>query len=150
MPLSEIVSDLSALGGIPLYGAITVGLFIAGRMTDAFVLALSFILAYGVVILARSIWFRPRPRAERYTNFITKFDANSFISIHAARAAILAAFVWTRTDNVMMGVVAVVLAVAVASLRVSLRRHHTSDVIVGLAVGVIVFLGANTLIANFL
>jgi len=149
MPFSEIAGDLSAVGGIPIYGAITAGLLIAGRLNDAVTLVLSFILIYAFVILVRSLWFRPRPKPERYTNLITKFDANSFISIHAARAAILAVFIWTRTDNVLLGVFAALLAVIVASLRVHLRRHYPSDVVAGLVIGTIALYAADAIAVFF-
>jgi undecaprenyl-diphosphatase len=150
MPLSEIAGDLSALGGIPIYGAITAGLLIAGRLNDAVSLILAFILIYAFVILIRSLWFRPRPKPERYSNFITKFDANSLISIHAARAAILAMFVWTRTDNVMLGAFAALLAVLVASLRIYLKRHYATDVVAGLVIGGIALYAADSLVVPLL
>jgi len=136
---SEIVNDITALGGAPIFIAIAV---IALMLDKSFFLQLvgGFILSYLFVFPIRMIYFRERPEKREHKNFLTKIDASSFPSHHAVRATILWLLVAYFFNNLLSYTLGVVAIILVLYTRFSLKRHHKSDVIVGLVLGVIAFL----------
>lgn len=127
--------DITSLGGMFVYGIIILFLL----TLDSFHLALQLIVALVMIsvltIIIRSLYFRPRPKQEAYSNFLEKIDASSFPSIHAARAWALALIIGKATSQ-MTFILLATLAVFVCFSRIALKKHHFSDVVVGSILGI--------------
>jgi membrane-associated phospholipid phosphatase len=81
------------------------------------------------------IFFKNRPRAEKYTTVLSKIAASSFPSIHASRLAVLLGYsinTGIRADILIMLAVAVII---VGWTRVVIRKHDWIDVTVGWVFG---------------
>jgi len=84
---------------------------------------------------------------EPHHDWISKFTANTLISIHSARAVILASVVIAYFSFKPVIIVLGIAAIAMAGLsRYLLRMHRLIDVAAGLLVGV----GISVLMLNFI
>lgn len=136
--LEEVLRDTTALGGLAVYGFITVLFFAIGKTETSIILIIAFIISYAIVSLIRLIFFRKRPKKQKYKSWITKIDAGSFPSIHSARAAILAFVLWTIFPQILVKVLLVLSVLAVIVTRVMLKRHYIGDVVGGVVLGLLV------------
>lgn len=138
MPIEEVLRDTTALGGLALYGLVTV-LFFAFKQINVFTaLVIGLILCYAMVSLFRMFFFRIRPDKQKYKGWLTKIDAGSFPSMHTTRSTVLAVILWMVFPNPLARAVFVLGVLAVASTRVILKRHHLSDSVVGVVLGVLI------------
>lgn len=140
MPFSDIVPDIAALGGLPVFLVMS-PLFAAasGEFWTVLLGMLGGLAAcYGITACIRWCWFRPRPQPVQYHAWWQRLDASSFPSLHAMRAAFLGTVFcmlarWSWWALLITGV----LTVAVAWTRVHSKRHRLVDVAAGIGMGVI-------------
>ena len=146
----ELLQDIKALGGFPLYAIAIVVSFFFGWVELSAQLLVGIILAFGVTVGIRMVSFKRRPDGQPYRNFLGKIDAASFPSLHSMRSSVLAALLAIHFGNLALTVLLVLYAVAVAASRVLLKRHYIADVVAGLILGVLVALASVWLVARFI
>lgn len=101
------------------------------------VLLAGFIVSYLVIIIIRMFYFRRRPDKEKYNSFISRINAASFPSLHAMRVGFLGLVFCLFFSNKYLIALVLVISFLVLYSRIYLKRHYTSDVIVGLILGLI-------------
>ncbi len=146
----EFVRDISALGGLPVYFLAVIVFVFKQRYEYALSLIISFILVYALVVPIRLVYFRRRPDKQRHKGILSRIDASSFPSIHAARAAILGITLIYLFNNILFTIFAAIVILLAAWTRVWLKRHYASDVAVGLVLGAAAALAAVNWIAPYL
>jgi len=146
---NELVQDIKALGGFPVFTIAIVVAFFYDRILSAQLLV-GIVLAFGLTVLIRMVSFKQRPDKQPFNNFLTKIDASSFPSLHSMRASILATLITLRLTNPVLIILLIVYAIAVGASRVWMKRHYTSDVAAGLVLGAFVALASVWLVARFI
>ena len=135
----DFTKDVSALGGIPLYSAITILFVLLGHFEQAYQLILGIVILYAIAIPVRLTWFKERPKKEsRAGDWISKFNTNSLISLHAARA-LIAAFVLAAffEYQIYLTILFAAIVLIVSAARIQLQRHRWEDIATGLLVGLV-------------
>ena len=133
-PFLQFLTDLSALGGLPVYGVLT----LFALLTDTALatrLVIAFVVAVGISALIRIVYFKQRPQRRQFRNVIERIDASSFSSLHTMRATILAVLL---SQSQLMLSVFLVVAGGVAFARFKLKQHDAADVMCGYIIGFVV------------
>ena len=121
--------------------------FLTGNMKQFYQIIIAFALLYAIVFPIRTIWFKSRPKSEPHHDLISKFTANTLVSIHSARAfmlaAILSAFFEYKIAFLVLFSIAVLM---VCSSRLLIGKHRPIDIATGLLVGA----GIALLVLNFI
>ncbi len=146
----EVIQDIKALGGFPLYGILIVISFLIREVRLSAQLLVGLILAFAVTVLLRIMFFKQRPLKQSFRNFIQKVDASSFPSLHSMRAGVMATLLALFFNNAWFTLVLGLCAVTVAASRVKLKRHFVADVVAGLILGVLVAFASVWLVARFI
>lgn len=131
--LHEFFRDVTAMGGLAA-SMLLIFLFLSSPLLVP--LIAGSIITAGMVVLIRLFYFKPRPRKEKYTNFIERIDASSFPSLHAARIVFLAILFSVHFANQYLTILCSVTAALVSYSRIYLRKHDWIDVVGGIIVGV--------------
>ncbi len=147
---NELVQDIKALGGFPVFTIAIIVAFFYGEIVLSAELLVAIVLAFALTVLIRMVSFKQRPDGQTYDNFLTKIDASSFPSLHSMRASILATLLALRLTNPVLIILLIVYAMAVGASRVWMKRHYTSDIVAGLVLGVFVSLASVWLVARFI
>ncbi len=145
----ELLQDIKALGGFPVYTIAVIAAFFYDRVLSAQLLV-GIVLAFGVTVLIRMFSFKERPDRQPFNGFLTKIDASSFPSLHSMRASVLATLLTLKITNPVLIILLIVYALAVGASRVQLKRHYVSDVVAGLILGILVALASVWLVARFI
>lgn len=135
---NELLQDIKALSGVPIYIAIILTTYLINIKELSIQLTIGLILAYAVTATIRLLHFVQRPDKQKYHNIIEKIDASSFPSLHAMRASTLATILALHFNNNILTTFFAITAIAIAKTRVLQKRHYPLDVIAGLILGVIV------------
>ncbi len=146
----ELLQDIKALGGFPVYTIAIIVAFFYGMTALSAQLLVGIVLAFGVTVLIRIISFKERPDRQPFNGFLTRIDASSFPSLHSMRASILATLLIRQITNPILIILLILYAMAVGFSRVKLKRHYVSDVVAGLILGVPVALASIWLVARFI
>ena len=145
----ELLQDIKALGGFPIYTIVIIAAFFYDKTLSAQLLA-GIILAFALTVLIRMISFKERPDRQPFNNFLTRIDASGFPSLHSMRASVLATLLILQLNNPVLIILLILYALAVGSSRVWQKRHYASDVVAGLILGVPVALASVWLVARFI
>jgi membrane-associated phospholipid phosphatase len=135
--LDILLSDLSALGGIYFTGLMLVIFLALGNTVVAGQIFWAIVLSYGAAGLIRAFYFKPRPKREEHHSWIEQIDASAFPSVHAIRATLLYAILAVLYKNLAVSIVLAIIAIAVCTSRVLIRKHDIVDVVSGVIIGVI-------------
>lgn len=144
----ENIKDIAALGGNPVYIGVAALFWLFGNPGVAVQLAVALILCYAATTALRIGFFRERPKKQGYRNFLERIDASSFPSLHTMRAAVIAATTGVFFSQPLAWILAAAAAVSVAASRVVQKRHHKSDVVAGLVIGVTIALLSPALVSR--
>jgi len=140
--IKDTIQDTKAFGGTPIFVLLAIVTFTIGQSELALQIIIGYVVAYALTAIIRMSYFRERPEPRAHSNFFQKVDASSFPSLHAMRAATLATIFSIFFDNSLLTLFFALVAIAVAMVRVYQKRHHKSDVVVGLIFGVAVGIAA--------
>ncbi len=138
--LDEVWQDIKAFGGLPFYLIITLVFLIMYDYYVFFALVLGLILSYVVTIGIRLVYFKQRPQKVKYKNLIQKVDASSFPSLHTIRVVVLGLILMVVVSRPLFSLLVIPFVLLSAYARVKLKRHHLSDVIAGIFLGVVIAL----------
>ncbi|MEM4282435.1 MAG: phosphatase PAP2 family protein [Candidatus Woesearchaeota archaeon] len=136
--LEELISDTTALGGLPIYLMITALFAVAGKWIVFSQLLLGLVAVYAAKAITSTFWFRKRPEKRVYTNLFERIDAASFPSVHSARSVVLGILVAALLQNILANLLIAGGVIAVGVTRIWLRKHYWSDIIVGWAYGAVI------------
>ena len=128
--------------GVPWIAASILGILIFAGTQQQFAcnILLALLLDLAVVGSMKVVFRRSRPSYNEKDMFATvSVDNYSFPSGHSTRAAMVAGIIGAFHTNQMHRVLLYVWAACVASSRVVLGRHHISDVICGVIIGLVQF-----------
>ncbi len=138
MPIQEPIRDTTALGGLALYVFVGALFLFLGHTTITIKLVIGLILCYAFIAGIRAVFFKNRPKKQKYAGWLTKLDASSFPSMHSARVTVLAIIICSFFNDQRISALLGVGVFAVIATRTLLKRHYAIDVIGGLILGVIV------------
>ncbi|HSU72909.1 MAG TPA: phosphatase PAP2 family protein [Candidatus Binatia bacterium] len=142
MSLDDIISDVSALGGLPFSLIIIVAMLLLQEWGPFWQLIIGLVISYAIIAGVRSVYIRDRPKPVEYRTWWEKVDAGTAISMHACRATILAIVLMNFFRNIFLSTFLIVLALIVAWTRILLKKHYAADavwgVVLGTAIGLIV------------
>jgi undecaprenyl-diphosphatase len=110
------------------------GLLLIGRRDLALLEETTVLSLIAIVAIIKMLFRRRRPAGERGTLYF-QFDAHSFPSGHAARAAALAVTLGSLSTLSAIGMG--IWATLVSLSRVALGVHYLSDVVAGAAIGIV-------------
>jgi putative flippase GtrA len=131
--------EMSAFGGYAIYLFIALGFLLTSKVEQFLQLIIGFALLYAIVFPIRTIFFKERPKKEPHHDIISKFTANTLISIHSARSVILAVVLISFFNFKPLLVALFALAIALACLsRYLLKKHRPIDIAAGLLVGFLI------------
>ncbi|MBU1112200.1 MAG: phosphatase PAP2 family protein [Nanoarchaeota archaeon] len=138
-----IIRDVTSLGGTPFYILTLLFTLVFGQMALFWELFVGMLFITLIIILIRLVYFRERPRKQKYSNIVEKLDASSFPSMHTARIFFLALVLLSFFGNKIFSVLLLSLALLVAYSRIYLRKHDFIDLLGGLILaGITYYLGA--------
>jgi len=140
--IRQFSTDLSALGGLPVFLVMMVAL-----PHHALTMLAALAIAMGIVIPIRLIWRRARPEKREAKNIIEQIDASSFPSIHTARAAIIGL---ALVSAPWMYLITALIITGVAGARITLKAHDLLDVSIGALLGIASWFTATILIGMIL
>lgn len=135
MPIQEVLSDLTALGGLPVYVAVSLMFFALEQQQVFWQLLTGLVAGYVITFGIRFMYHKERPVRQPSRNVAEKIDAASFPSFHSTRATILAIILMNFFLNPWITSLFAVGVVGVGVTRVVLKRHYISDVLVGILIG---------------
>lgn len=128
--------EMSVFGSYVTYAFVAVFFLLTSHLKQFYQLAIALVVLYGIVFPIRMLFFKDRPKKEPHHDWISKFTANSLISVHSARAlmlaSIIAAYFSYKPIIIVLGALAVGM---VAVSRFLLRKHRPIDIAAGLLVG---------------
>ena len=134
----DTIREIGALGSLAVYGVITIVFYLLGFVNVFLQLVIALALGYAVTSLLRFIFFKQRPKKERFTNFIEKLDAGSFPSLHAMRATFFGIVLMNFFQNMLVSAVIVLGILGVSASRVYEKRHYGIDIMAGIVLGIII------------
>ena len=82
----DLVRETSSLGSIVVYGVIAVLFYFLNHVDVFLQLVTAIVLGYAITALLRLLFFKHRPKKEKFKNLIEKIDAATFPSLHSMRA----------------------------------------------------------------
>lgn len=139
----DIISDISALGGLPVFLLFIAGAFASGSPELALKLAVALAACFAVTILVRTVHHRSRPgTVSPPVTWWQRIDQSAMPSLHAMRAASLATILMLLQPSLTSLAIGIAAIISVCAARVMLHRHDILDVLVGAFVGVAVGLGS--------
>ena len=136
--LKETISDISSLGGNPVYFGFTFLFLATNHLKEFWALTVALILAYSLTMAIRVSWWQQRPDHQKYSDFWEKFDSGSFPSLHAIRATMLASSLIIFYQNIFVAIAFSGAVAAVCFARLWLKRHRAVDVVAGVIFGLII------------
>ena len=142
MLVKKLFEEITFLGGIMFYLIVIVYFYALGKDQYTKILITSLMVIYALTVLIRAVYFKKRPRAEQYRSFMEKIDASSFPSVHAARITVLFLLFSYTYQSYLAVIFGGIVVLAVCYSRIYLKKHYIIDIISGILMGALVFLGA--------
>ncbi len=132
--------QLTELGSLVIMMIIIIILYFFEK-TLAIKLFIGIILITIIATIIKALFYRPRPKKQKYKTLVERLDASSFPSIHSARITFVTMWIALVIANPILKVILIITGLLVAYSRIYLKKHHLSDVIAGIILGIIVCLG---------
>lgn len=145
MSLSKkFFEEITFFGSISLYLFLIIFLYILGKPDYSIKIILALLIIYSLTFIIRLFYFKARPEKVKYSSFIEKIDASSFPSVHAARITVLALllFFYSTINYYLIALTILVWFLTIYS-RFYLKKHDATDLIGGIALGVLTFIIIN-------
>jgi membrane-associated phospholipid phosphatase len=128
--------EMSVFGSYVTYAFVAVVFLLTSHLKQFYQLLVAALILYAIVFPIRMLFFKDRPKKEPHHDLISKFTANTLISVHSARAlmlaSVIAAYFSFKPVLIALGALAVGM---VAVSRYLLRKHRLVDIAIGLLVG---------------
>ena len=145
-----ILEDISALGSMVFFGIIFFVFMLLKNWSMSYTLLLGMAMIAIIVTILRALYFKERPEKRNFHSWIEKIDASSFPSMHAARGTFLLLILASYMNIFALNILCGILIISICYSRWRLRKHHISDILVGLMIGVFVFYISRNVIETFI
>lgn len=133
--LEDFLNDFTAFGSLTFALFVVLLTSVLGVNELAMQLFVALVICYLINFPMKIIFFKDRPKSQKYRNVIEKFDAGSFPSLHSMRAVSFAIILSVFVDNPLFTLLMVILAGSVLYTRIALGKHYKVDVVVGTLLG---------------
>jgi len=134
------LNELTSLGGMVFYLINIVILLAKGLYIHVFWLIIGLIMILGSFYLIRFFYFKERPvKKKKGKSLLTRLDASSFPSVHAARITFLCITYIYLINEIYFRILFIFIWVLVLLSRYLLKKHYLIDVVVGSLLSVIYF-----------
>lgn len=132
----EEIRDFTSLAN-PTILSILVFLFLGvNTQSITFVILIWSIEFFGSIF--KLVFFKPRPNAEKYTNWKEKIRAGAFPSLHTSRATFVFVTLFFIYDTgSLSNYIFLALVAIIGYTRIALRKHDIIDTLGGLILGLI-------------
>ncbi|MFH1181630.1 MAG: phosphatase PAP2 family protein [Candidatus Woesearchaeota archaeon] len=141
--LNETVLHSITYLGNPLILAV-IALAAFGFSHSFLIAVIGLAIVEATCIFIKLLYFKQRPRRQKFTNIIERLDASSFPSVHAARSSFLYLYLaWFAAIPAKIAFIAVILAVSMS--RILLKKHYIIDVLAGYGIGILLLLACISL-----
>lgn len=133
------LEELSALGGMPFYGIVSLAALSLGKTMLFINLLAAFLLGLLITYAIRIIFPKARPSSRISSrHLMERLDSSSFPSVHSLRATILGVFFYASQPSYVMLAFSAILITLVSYARVGMKKHYVIDVIGGIFFGLII------------
>lgn len=137
----KIWRETTHFGSLWFYSFLIIFVFILGEKVLSFQLLGGIIISYVITLIIRGIYYRDRPVKQTHHNFLEKFDASSFPSLHSMRGAILFTLFSFYYKTLPIALLFLVLAITIFASRYFLKKHYISDIAAGALIGFLLAYG---------
>jgi undecaprenyl-diphosphatase len=138
----KVLYSITYLGNPLILAVIALAAF--GFSHSFLIAVIGLAIIEAICIFIKLIYFKQRPKRQKFTNIIERIDASGFPSVHAARVAFLYLYLaWFAAIPAKIAFIAVILAVGMS--RIFLKKHYIIDVLAGYALGIFLFLACISL-----
>lgn len=144
--INNTIKEFSLFGSLPFYVFIVLFLFILGYRVLSIKLILGLIFSYFLVFLIRWIYFKDRPKKEKYNNFLEKIDASSFPSLHSMRAVVLSGLISLKLVSLNTLILFGFMMLCVFLSRWHIKKHYLADILFGAVFGLLIVLSISYLL----
>jgi len=132
----KMMWHVSALGTTLFMVVLGIAAFLAGKTNLSIQIVAGILIVYAIAFPIKWFFFRDRPAKKKYSNWIERFDAASFPSAHANRAALLLVVLSSFFGNAYMTAFLFLLSILVPYTRIYLQRHRFGDIAFGYLLGI--------------
>jgi membrane-associated phospholipid phosphatase len=129
------LEQITYLGGVLFYGLLALFSLVMNKSLLFLELVIIFAAILAVAVLIKIVYYKDRPKKQKYTNLIERFESSSFPSLHSMRIAALAVFFSEFIGTLCAAIFLGAIALLVIYSRVRLKRHFVIDVVVGAILG---------------
>ncbi|MFC1775205.1 phosphatase PAP2 family protein [Nanoarchaeota archaeon] len=137
-PKDEVMFDITAFGGTPVFITAIILLFFSGKVMHSLQFLIGYIACFVITIPIRLVYFRQRPDKSKVTGWFTRIFQSSFPSLHSLRVTTLALLTAFFFNTLALYIILPIVAILVMITRVGLKRHFISDVIAGAIFGILI------------
>lgn len=130
--------SVSEFGSVYFYLFLVAFMYLLNYKNFAIILFYSLIVSYIISLSIRAIYFKDRPKKQKYNNWIDKLDASSFPSMHTMRIAILFVMFTKFFGRYDIGSLFLAMTIIVAISRSVVKKHFWTDIIAGFFFGLII------------
>ena len=135
--------EFTQFGGLVFYLAVLVTLFFTNNKSLSSHLFAGLIAMYILVSTLRLLNFKKRPNPMKYSNIIEKIDSGSFPSMHSTRSTFLFLNLIKFFSNQYLTIIFITIILLVCYSRMYLNKHYSSDIAVGIILGILIEYGLN-------
>jgi undecaprenyl-diphosphatase len=135
--VNSLIRDLSSFGGLPFYLFLSFFVMLLGELKLFLWLIIGMIISYLIVIIIRIIFYKERPRKEKYNTFIEKIDASSFPSLHSFRITLIFWLFYFNYKSLYITIMVFFIGLAVFFSRYYLKKHFRIDIFWGFILGLV-------------
>lgn len=114
--------------------------FIFLKPSKPFYVLLVALLVNEIVGSLIKIFFpKTRPNGQKYDTLLQKIDAGSFPSLHSSRISLTYLTMFSYAENIWIKATFLLFIALVMISRVQLKKHFVSDILGGLAIGILIW-----------
>jgi len=137
--INDLIRDVTTFGSLFFYCLLALVFLILKENNLFLELLISLALCYLISVPIRLLFFKKRPKEQRYNNFLEKITAGSFPSLHSMRSILLVIFLSQFFQNILLTIVLIILFVLVTITRILLKKHYFIDIFGGTLIGILIW-----------
>jgi len=130
-----ILENVTFFGSSGFYIFLILFTFLIGSIKLSIWLSLGFLVNMILAIAIKLLFFRHRPRKERFSNILEKIDASTFPSIHSMRSVSMLIFFFSYYNQLYLTLLFLAMSIGVFFSRYYLKKHFLKDIIFGILLG---------------
>jgi undecaprenyl-diphosphatase len=135
--LDIFFKQITELGSLTIITAILIFIFFFDK-TLALKIFIGIVVVTIISFIIKALFFKERPTKQKFSTVVERIDASSFPSVHSARITVLVFWLFMYVNDIVLKTLLVIAGLLVAYSRIYLKKHYYSDVIGGIALGIII------------